>query len=172
MKILWAPIVDSVYIKSFGRRKTWLIPTQFAMGIFMLFAAQNVNEWMGGGAGKSPQMLMLTAVFFVMWFLAATQDVAVDGWALTMLKREHVGFAATCNSGSFLYILYDFSRNLNSHTIKRPHVSRLRSAIRGFPPVRMIPLPPITSGGRTKNLIIFKRCKGAPYKNCRFAFSG
>merc|ERR1740116_485408 len=31
-------------------------------------------------------------------FLAATQDVAVDGWALTMLKPSNVGYAATCNS--------------------------------------------------------------------------
>jgi len=31
-------------------------------------------------------------------FLAATQDIAVDGWALTMLKRRNVGYASTCNS--------------------------------------------------------------------------
>ena len=30
----------------------------------------------------------LTAVFFAMNFLAATQDIAVDGWALTMLSRS------------------------------------------------------------------------------------
>jgi len=28
----------------------------------------------------------------------ATQDIAVDGWALTMLRKENVGYAATCNS--------------------------------------------------------------------------
>ena len=27
-----------------------------------------------------------------------TQDVAVDGWALTMLKPKNVGYASTCNS--------------------------------------------------------------------------
>ena len=32
MKILWAPIVDSVFIKKFGRRKSWLIPTQTVIG--------------------------------------------------------------------------------------------------------------------------------------------
>lgn len=26
------------------------------------------------------------------------QDIAVDGWALTMLSRENVGYASTCNS--------------------------------------------------------------------------
>merc|ERR1712227_376079 len=29
---------------------------------------------------------------------AATQDIAVDGWALTMLQRHNVGYASTCNS--------------------------------------------------------------------------
>jgi MFS transporter, PAT family, solute carrier family 33 (acetyl-CoA transportor), member 1 len=35
----------------------------------------------------SPNVPLLTAVFFSLNFLAATQDIAVDGWALTMLKR-------------------------------------------------------------------------------------
>ncbi|CAD7003747.1 unnamed protein product [Ceratitis capitata] len=37
-------------------------------------------------------------LFFLLNFLAATQDIAVDGWALTMLKRCNVGYASTCNS--------------------------------------------------------------------------
>lgn len=93
--------MDSVYIKSFGRRKTWLIPTQVVMGAFMIFVAQNVDEWMGDGTTKEPQMVLLTLAFFGLWFLAATQDISVDGWALTMLKRENVGYAATCNAGRF-----------------------------------------------------------------------
>ncbi len=36
LKLLWAPFVDSVYVKSFGRRKTWLVPTQYLIGFFML----------------------------------------------------------------------------------------------------------------------------------------
>ena len=36
LKLLWAPIVDTVYVQRFGRRKTWLIPTQFAIGATML----------------------------------------------------------------------------------------------------------------------------------------
>ena len=43
-------------------------------------------------------MVFLTIVFFSLNFLAATQDIAVDGWALTMLKRRNVGYASTCNS--------------------------------------------------------------------------
>ena len=43
-------------------------------------------------------MTILTAMFFFLNFLAATQDIAVDGWALTMLQRHNVGYASTCNS--------------------------------------------------------------------------
>ena len=34
MKILWAPIVDAIFIRKFGRRKSWLIPTQMLIGKF------------------------------------------------------------------------------------------------------------------------------------------
>jgi len=40
----------------------------------------------------------LTIYFFSLYFLMATQDIAVDGWALTMLSKENVGYASTCNT--------------------------------------------------------------------------
>jgi PAT family acetyl-CoA transporter-like MFS transporter 1 len=36
LKILWAPIVDTMYIKRFGRRKSWMIPLNLIIGIFMI----------------------------------------------------------------------------------------------------------------------------------------
>ena len=36
VKLLWAPIVDSVFSKSVGRRKSWLIPTQYLIGFFII----------------------------------------------------------------------------------------------------------------------------------------
>jgi MFS transporter, PAT family, solute carrier family 33 (acetyl-CoA transportor), member 1 len=74
------------------------VPAQFLIGGFMIFLAQNVDEWLGDGEEKRPQMLVLTSVFFFLWLLTATQDIAVDGWALTMLQRKNVGHAATCNA--------------------------------------------------------------------------
>lgn len=97
LKLLWAPIVDSLYWSQFGRRKSWLIPTQYLIGGFMLILSVHVNQWLGGD-GVAPNVPMLTAIFFSLNFLAATQDIAVDGWALTMLKRCNVGHASTCNS--------------------------------------------------------------------------
>lgn len=33
LKLLWAPLVDAVYIPWFGRRKTWVAPCTLASGI-------------------------------------------------------------------------------------------------------------------------------------------
>jgi PAT family acetyl-CoA transporter-like MFS transporter 1 len=40
----------------------------------------------------------ITAFFFALYFLMATQDIAVDGWALTMLSRKNRGRGPVCNS--------------------------------------------------------------------------
>ncbi|CAG9860451.1 unnamed protein product [Phyllotreta striolata] len=97
LKLLWAPIVDSIYSTRIGRRKTWLIPTQYMIGAFMLLLSNHVNQWLGDD-GNSPNIEILTLLFFSLNFLAATQDIAVDGWALTMLHKDNVGHASTCNS--------------------------------------------------------------------------
>lgn len=34
-----------------------------------------------------PNVMVLVYLFFITNFLSATQDIAVDGWALTMLKK-------------------------------------------------------------------------------------
>lgn len=97
IKLLWAPIVDSIYSRSFGRRKTWLIPTQYVIGLTMIFISYIVDDLMGNGS-RAPSVMCLTLLFFLLTLFAATQDIAVDGWALTMLSRENVGYASTCNS--------------------------------------------------------------------------
>ncbi|KAM7159653.1 acetyl-coenzyme A transporter 1 [Macrochelys suwanniensis] len=98
LKLLWAPLVDAVYFKSFGRRKSWLVPTQYILGFFMMYLSTQVDFLLGDVESKSPDVVALTMTFFLFEFLAATQDIAVDGWALTMLSRENVGYASTCNS--------------------------------------------------------------------------
>lgn len=77
----------------------------------MLLLSSHVDKWLGDSQNP-PNIELLTALFFSLNFLAATQDIAVDGWALTMLKKCNVGHASTCNSvgqtaGFFLsYVLF------------------------------------------------------------------
>jgi MFS transporter, PAT family, solute carrier family 33 (acetyl-CoA transportor), member 1 len=100
LKLLWAPLVDCYYLKSFGRRKTWLIPVQFVTGIVMIFGSSFIGPWLeqtDAHGLAEPAIGSLTLFFVSLYFLMATQDIAVDGWALTMLSRERVGYASVCN---------------------------------------------------------------------------
>ena len=92
-KVLWAPILDAVFVKRFGRRKSWLVPVQILTGVAMIVG----SSWLPI-ALNSDDVAGLTAYFFSLYFLMATQDIAVDGWALTMLSKRNVGLASTCNT--------------------------------------------------------------------------
>lgn len=85
LKLLWAPLVDALYLKKIGRRKSWLIPIQYLIGVTLFILSYHVDHLI-----DTLQIGMLTAYFFLLNFLTATQDMAVDGWALTMLKRYHL----------------------------------------------------------------------------------
>lgn len=114
MKLLWAPIVDAIYSDRFGRRKSWLIPIQYLIGIFMIVLSNHVMDWSGGKidddnnySSADLNITALTILFFILNFLAATQDIAVDGWSLTILSKNSIGYTSTCNTigqmfGNFL----------------------------------------------------------------------
>ena len=98
LKLFWAPMVDALYVKRIGRRKSWLIPVQLLCGLMMLVGSSTINDWVGETPGTQPEVSILSIYFFVLYFLMATQDIAVDGWAITMLSDSNKGLAAVCNS--------------------------------------------------------------------------
>lgn len=96
LKLLWAPIVDSCYSQRFGRRKSWLVPVQLLIGLFMLTLSYCIDPWLGDNDTKA-NVQMLTFWFLMLVFLVATQDIATDGWSLTLLKRQNLGYATLCS---------------------------------------------------------------------------
>jgi len=101
LKLLWAPLVDSIYHSRFGRRKTWIVPAQLAIGALLLWSAPRIDAWLGEGAQSADapvEVGTLTMLFFSFFFLAATQDIAVDGLALTILSPANKELGATCNT--------------------------------------------------------------------------
>ena len=118
LKLLWAPIVDACFSKRFGRRKSWLVPIQLLAGMLMVGGSGYVEQELGLGnnseigadivdaaasttveqAANSMNVQGVTFFFFTLYFLMATQDIAVDGWALTMLSRKNRGKGPICNS--------------------------------------------------------------------------
>lgn len=96
LKLLWAPLVDALYIQRIGRRKSWLIPVQYLMGTCFLYMAKEIDNLLPDTG--TPNIAVLMCMFLISNFLAATQDIVVDSWALTMLKKNNVGHASTCNT--------------------------------------------------------------------------
>lgn len=109
LKLLWSPLVDSIYLSrwgplSLGRRKTWIVPTQLTFGFLLLGLGSHVDDLL---ALPVPPVGRITAVFFTLVLVAATQDIAVDGWALTLLSQDSLSYASTAqtvglNTGYFL----------------------------------------------------------------------
>ncbi|CAD6909857.1 unnamed protein product [Tilletia laevis] len=115
LKLLWSPIVDSLFVESLtipllgtklslGRRKSWIVPFQLIIGAMMYYLGGNVDKLL---LTDHPDVNYITLLFFLLVLFAATQDIAVDGWALTLLSQESVGYASTAqtfglNTGYFL----------------------------------------------------------------------
>ena len=98
MKLLWAPIVDSLYSAKFGRRKTWIAPAQALIGVLLLYSGSRIDALLGDNPEGAVDVTGLTSLFLVFFFLAATQDIAVDGLALTILSERNRELGATCNA--------------------------------------------------------------------------
>ncbi|SGY33301.1 BQ5605_C002g01479 [Microbotryum silenes-dioicae] len=104
LKLLWSPIVDSFFSPKLGRRKSWIVPIQLVVGCMLFWMGGNVQQLM---EVDEPNVQTLTILFFTLVFFAATQDIAVDGWALTLLSKDNLSYASTAqtiglNTGYFL----------------------------------------------------------------------
>eukprot|EP01104_Vermistella_antarctica_P004220 TRINITY_DN14711_c0_g1_i1.p1 TRINITY_DN14711_c0_g1~~TRINITY_DN14711_c0_g1_i1.p1 ORF type:complete len:645 (+),score=92.82 TRINITY_DN14711_c0_g1_i1:352-2286(+) len=100
LKLIWSPIVDSMYSRKFGRRKSWIVPIQFTASILM-FCISYVVESLDAPSDANTSVAAvwkLTLVFLALVTLIATQDIAVDGWALTMLSGPNVGYSSSCQT--------------------------------------------------------------------------
>lgn len=54
----------------------------------MLLISANIENWLGDeNCNHPPNVQVLTIMFFLANFLTATQDIAVDGWAVTMFQQ-------------------------------------------------------------------------------------
>lgn len=99
LKLFWSPFVDAVWSSRIGRRKTWIVPIQFLSGFGMLWLGSHVEGMMetaGKPGGISVWNFMLWWFFLVL--MCATQDIAVDGWALTLLTPGNVSYASTAQT--------------------------------------------------------------------------
>ncbi|KAH7381640.1 acetyl-coenzyme A transporter 1 [Pyrenochaeta sp. MPI-SDFR-AT-0127] len=98
LKLLWSPIVDAVWSPKVGRRKSWILPIQTISGFSMIWLGKNINRMMKEAGENDGAVWNFTWWWFALVFLCATQDIAVDGWALTLLAKENLAYASTAQT--------------------------------------------------------------------------
>lgn len=88
IRLLWAPIVDSLSITRIGRRKTWVVGCFITVGLILVSFAQYVHNILQADREKnSTDIYILTLIFGTLVFLIATQDIALDAWSLDLLMQ-------------------------------------------------------------------------------------
>lgn len=104
MKLLWSPVVDAFYFNKVGRRRSWIIPIQIFSGLMLIGLGSCMDQLL---LEPEENLTTITIIFFILVFSCATQDIAVDGWALTVLSPCALSYASTAqtiglNTGYFL----------------------------------------------------------------------
>jgi MFS transporter, PAT family, solute carrier family 33 (acetyl-CoA transportor), member 1 len=99
LKLLWSPIVDAIWTPRVGRRKSWIMPIQMLSGVGMLWLGARVKGMMvTAGKEDGSGIWGFTGWWFFLVFMCATQDIAVDGWALTLLTPGNISYASTAQT--------------------------------------------------------------------------
>lgn len=93
-KFLWAPLVDRYALPWPGRRRSWVIVAQLALaGAFGGLAAfawrALAAKQAGASLASAPLVIGLLAVLVA--FLSATQDIALDAYAVEVLHKDEQG---------------------------------------------------------------------------------
>ena len=99
LKLLWSPIVDAVWSPTFGRRKSWITPVQVIAGLAMIYLGGRIEDMMErAGANGGAGVWNFTYWWFLLVFFCATQDIAVDGWAITLMSPPNISYASTAQT--------------------------------------------------------------------------
>jgi len=61
LKVIWAPVVDSIYFHSFGRRRSWVLPLQALVGLTFILTSSKINYLI---SDEGSDIRSLTFIFF------------------------------------------------------------------------------------------------------------
>ena len=83
-KFLWAPLMDRYSPGFLGRKRSWMIISQLFLIVGIGALAFRAN---------SPQVGWVSVIALFIAFWSATQDIAIDGYAVEVLERSEQGMA-------------------------------------------------------------------------------
>ena len=85
-KVLWAPLMDRYVPPFWGRRRGWMAVTQVALLVLGLMVS---------GVGQRPDAIWVVgALAMAIALAAASQDIAIDAYAVEVLRKDEQGAAA------------------------------------------------------------------------------
>ena len=85
-KVLWAPLMDRYVPPFWGRRRGWMAVTQVALFAFGLLLA--------GVGGRPEAIWVVGAIAMAIALASASQDIAIDAYAVEVLHKDEQGAAA------------------------------------------------------------------------------
>ncbi len=84
-KVIWSPLMDRYVPPFWGRRRGWMAVTQIVLAALVLLLA---------GAGERPDAIWVVGALAVAIAIAsASQDIAIDAYAVEVLRKEEQGAA-------------------------------------------------------------------------------
>jgi len=93
LKIFWSPLVEFYYLKSFGKRKSWIISVQLLLVVGLYFVKGQLEQML-----IDKDIFTITAVFTLLTFTVTFHEIAVDGWAVELLHPQNGEYAGSCQS--------------------------------------------------------------------------
>jgi PAT family beta-lactamase induction signal transducer AmpG len=84
-KVIWSPLMDRYVPPFWGRRRGWMAVTQLVLAVLVLLLA---------GVGQRPDAIWVVgALAFAIAIASASQDIAIDAYAVEVLRKEEQGAA-------------------------------------------------------------------------------
>jgi PAT family beta-lactamase induction signal transducer AmpG len=97
-KILWSPLMDRYAMPWMGRRRGWAAVSQLCLLALTLWLA---------GVGDHPDAAWIVgALALALAFASATQDIAIDAYAVEILRPEEQGVAVGARTAIYRAAMY------------------------------------------------------------------
>jgi PAT family beta-lactamase induction signal transducer AmpG len=98
VKFLWAPLIERFPVPLLGRKRGWVFTCQGVLALLLVLLA---------ALATGPLRLgLVSALALVIAFVAATQDIALDAYAVEVLERHEQGVASGARAGFYRLAMY------------------------------------------------------------------
>jgi PAT family beta-lactamase induction signal transducer AmpG len=92
LKPVWAPVLDLLQVKRFGRRRTWLI----ILPILLVVSLGSL-----GGLHPDSQLMQITGLGLLISFLSASLDIVIDAYRRELLPDAELGLGNTFHVNAY-----------------------------------------------------------------------